>query len=120
MCETFYLIKMNLQLIGKTAFISGSTQGIGFAIAHKLLEEGANVIINGRSESRVIEAIEKLRQLVPEANVSGATADFSKVDEINTMLKNLPDVDILINNAGIFEPKPFWKFRMKTGSGFLK
>ena len=98
---------MDLQLTGKTAFISGSTQGIGFAIAQKLLEEGASVIINGRSETRVVEAIEKLRLLVPEGNISGAAADFSKADEVNTLLFNLPDVDILINNAGIFEPKPF-------------
>ncbi|HEV7383014.1 MAG TPA: SDR family oxidoreductase [Dyadobacter sp.] len=98
---------MDLQLTGKTAFVSGSTQGIGFAIAHKLLEEGATVIINGRSEIRVVEAIEKLRSLVTDAQISGVAADFSKVEEVNTMLENLPDVDILINNAGIFEPKPF-------------
>ena len=98
---------MDLQLTGKTAFVSGSTQGIGFAIAHKLLEEGAAVIINGRSEIRVVEAIEKLRSLVPDAQISGVAADFSKVEEVNVMLENLPDIDILINNAGIFEPKPF-------------
>lgn len=98
---------MDLQLKGKTAFISGSTQGIGFAIAHKLLEEGAAVIINGRTETRINEAIDKLKQLVPDANVSGAAADFSKANEVNTLLESLPDIDILINNAGIFEPKPF-------------
>ena len=98
---------MNLQLSGKTAFISGSTQGIGFAIARQLLQEGAAVIINGRSETRVVEAIEKLRLLVPDGDISGAAADFSKVEEVDTLLQNLPDVDILINNAGIFEPKPF-------------
>ena len=98
---------MDLQLKGKTAFVSGSTQGIGFAIAQKLLEEGATVIINGRSENRITEAIDKLKKLVPGANISGAAADFSKVEEVNTLLTNLPDIDILINNAGIFEPKPF-------------
>ena len=87
--------------------MSGSTQGIGFAIAQKLLEEGATVIINGRSENRITEAIDKLKKLVPGANISGAAADFSKVEEVNTLLANLPDIDILINNAGIFEPKPF-------------
>lgn len=104
--ETF-LHNMDLQLKGKTAFVSGSTQGIGFAIAQKLLEEGATVIINGRSESRINEAIDRLEKLVPGANISGAAADFSKVEEVNTLLANLPDIDILINNAGIFEPKPF-------------
>jgi len=98
---------MDLQLKGKTAFVSGSTQGIGFAIAQKLLEEGATVIINGRSENRITEAIDKLKKLVPGTNISGAAADFSKVEEVNTLLANLPDIDILINNAGIFEPKPF-------------
>jgi NAD(P)-dependent dehydrogenase (short-subunit alcohol dehydrogenase family) len=98
---------MDLQLKGKTAFVSGSTAGIGFAIASKLLEEGATVIINGRSEARVVEAIEKLRSLFPDALISGVAADFSKVEQVNTMLENLPDIDILINNAGIFEPKPF-------------
>ncbi|WP_221394571.1 SDR family NAD(P)-dependent oxidoreductase [Dyadobacter sp. NIV53] len=98
---------MDLQLKGKTAFISGSTQGIGFAIARKLLEEGATVIINGRTEARINEAIDKLKQLIPDANVSGAAADFSKADEVNALLEGLPEVDILINNAGIFEPKPF-------------
>jgi len=98
---------MDLQLKGKTAFISGSTQGIGFAIAWRLLEEGANVVINGRTEGRISEAIEKLKQLLPDAVVSGIAADFSKADEVNALLEKLPEIDILINNAGIFEPKPF-------------
>lgn len=98
---------MDLQLKGKTAFISGSTQGIGFAIARQLLEEGANVIINGRTESRVVEAIEKLRRFLLRGEVSGIAADFSNVEEVNQLLERLPEVDILINNAGIFEPKAF-------------
>lgn len=98
---------MDLQLKGKTVFITGSTQGIGLATAKRLLEEGATVIINGRSEERVVEAIEKLRNNSPDVHVSGIAADFSKVEEVNALLEKLPDVDILINNAGIFEPKPF-------------
>lgn len=98
---------MDLQLKGKTAFISGSTQGIGFAIAQGLLREGANVIINGRSEAKVAEAVQKLSALSVSAEVSGVAADFSKVDEVNALLARLPDVDILVNNAGIFEPKAF-------------
>jgi NAD(P)-dependent dehydrogenase (short-subunit alcohol dehydrogenase family) len=96
---------MDLQLKGKTAFISGSTQGIGFAIAYNLLKEGANVVINGRSESKIAEAIAKLNETFPDGNVSGIAADFSKVEEVNSLLEKLPQVDILINNAGIFEPK---------------
>ncbi|WP_353723061.1 SDR family oxidoreductase [Dyadobacter sp. 676] len=98
---------MDLKLNGKTAFISGSTQGIGFAIAQSLLKEGANVIINGRSESKVAEAVRKLKELPGTGNVAGFAADFSKVEEVNTLLEKLPDIDILVNNAGIFEPKPF-------------
>ena len=98
---------MDLQLKGKTAFVSGSTQGIGLAIAQNLAKEGASVIINGRSQDKVDEVVKKLQQAVPGAEVSGIAADFSKVDEINALIEKLPDVDILINNAGIFEPKPF-------------
>ncbi|KAA6440941.1 SDR family oxidoreductase [Dyadobacter flavalbus] len=98
---------MDLQLQGKTAFISGSTQGIGFAIASSLLKEGASVIINGRTEQKVNEAVGKLKSLFPQAEVSGKAADFSKSEEVAALLESLPDVDILINNAGIFEPKPF-------------
>lgn len=98
---------MDLQLTDKTAFISGSTAGIGFATAHRLLQEGATVIINGRSQEGIDKAIVELKKLVPQAKVSGIPADFSKVEEIDALLKKLPEVDILINNAGIFEPKSF-------------
>lgn len=98
---------MDLQLKGKTAFISGSTQGIGFAIAKRLLQEGATVIINGRTQQRIDEAIEKLKQEVSDAQVTGVPADFGKVEEIDALLTQIPEVDILVNNAGIFEPKEF-------------
>lgn len=98
---------MDLQLNGKIAFVSGSTSGIGFAIAKRLLIEGATVVINGRTQASVDEAVKQLKALVPEAAVSGIFADFSKVDEVNKLIETLPEVDILINNAGIFEPKPF-------------
>jgi len=98
---------MDLQLKDKIVFISGSTAGIGFAIAHRFLQEGAQVIINGRSSRSVDEAIAELKSLVVNSNVTGIAADFSKVDEVNKLISDLPQVDILINNAGIFEPKPF-------------
>jgi NAD(P)-dependent dehydrogenase (short-subunit alcohol dehydrogenase family) len=98
---------MDLQLTNKTAFISGSTAGIGFATAKRLAQEGAQVIINGRSDKRVQQAILQLQQLVPGAKVSGVAADFSKADEVQQLLTKIEAVDILINNAGIFEPKDF-------------
>ncbi len=98
---------MDLKLSDKTAFISGSTAGIGFAIAKRLLDEGATVIINGRTEESVANAVKELSSLVNNGQVSGIAADFSKVDDVNRLLRQLPAVDILVNNAGIFEPKPF-------------
>jgi NAD(P)-dependent dehydrogenase (short-subunit alcohol dehydrogenase family) len=98
---------MDLKLKDKIAFISGSTSGIGFAIAKRLLHEGARVIINGRTKETVGQAVRELKTLVPAANVSGIPADFSKVAEVNQLIQAIPELDILINNAGIFEPIPF-------------
>jgi len=98
---------MDLQLKGKVAFVSGSTKGIGFAIAKQLLQEGAVVIINGRAQEVVNDAIEKLKAEVPQAEVTGIAADFAKVDQVNALLAQLPEIDILVNNAGIFEPREF-------------
>jgi len=98
---------MDLKLNNKTAFISGSTAGIGFATAKRLLQEGAKVFINGRTTEGVNKAVEELRGLVPDAKVAGIAADFSKVEDVDRLVRELPEVDILINNAGIFEPKNF-------------
>jgi len=98
---------MDLELKGKTAFVSGSTAGIGFAIAKRLLVEGAKVLINGRSQQSVDKAVAQLKAETGNNGVSGIPADFSKVEEVNSLVDLLPEVDILINNAGIFEPKPF-------------
>jgi len=98
---------MDLQLKNKTALVTGSTLGIGYAIAKQLLLEGATVYINGRSTQRVDEAIQKLQAEVPGAQVHGAVADFLKKDDIDNLLKQIPAVDILVNNVGIFEPKAF-------------
>jgi len=98
---------MDLQLKNKTAFISGSTAGIGYAIAESLLKEGVKVIINGRSEERVDAALKELAKISGSETVSGIAADFSKVEEVNSLIEQLPEIDILINNAGIFEPMAF-------------
>lgn len=98
---------MDLKIKDKLVFISGSTAGIGYATAARFLNEGAQVIINGRKQDTVDAAVEKLKAEIKNANVSGIAADFSKVEDINSLLKELPEVDILINNTGIFEPKAF-------------
>jgi len=98
---------MNLQLNNKTALVTGSTAGIGLAIAQQLLQEGATVYINGRTQQRVDEAIAQLRKEVPNANVKGVVADFAKPADIDALLKAVPTVDILINNVGIFKPQHF-------------
>jgi len=98
---------MDLHIAGKVAFVSGSTAGIGFATAKRLLHEGARVIINGRTQGRVNAAVAELSALVPGAAVSGIAADFSKADEVQRLIDQLPTIDILVNNAGIFEPKDF-------------
>ncbi|MGS2762907.1 SDR family NAD(P)-dependent oxidoreductase [Sinomicrobium sp. M5D2P9] len=98
---------MDLQLNGKRAFISGSTQGIGFAIAQQLLEEGVSVTINGRQKLKTGQAKEKLQQQFPNANITAITADFSKKDEIESLLQELTDIDILVNNVGVYQVEEF-------------
>ena len=99
---------MDLKLKGKTAFITGSTSGIGFASAKLLLQEGAKVIINGRNENGVLRAVDKLKDQVPGAMVKGIATDFSKQSEVDSLLEQLPFVDILINNVGIFSSQSFY------------
>jgi NAD(P)-dependent dehydrogenase (short-subunit alcohol dehydrogenase family) len=98
---------MNLGLQGKLAVVSGSTAGIGFAIAAVLAEEGARVVINGRTETRVNAALAKLRQKVRGAEFTGVAADLGTAAGVETLLKEAPSADILVNNLGIFEIKPF-------------
>ncbi|MDI3243493.1 SDR family oxidoreductase [Arthrobacter sp. AL08] len=98
---------MDMQLAANRAFISGATQGIGYSIAKALLREGVSVIINGRDESRVESAVGKLRAEVPGAIVSGIAADFRNPAEVQHLLGSLEDIDILVNNVGLFEVKPF-------------
>ncbi|WP_026968283.1 SDR family NAD(P)-dependent oxidoreductase [Algoriphagus terrigena] len=98
---------MDLKLTGKKAFISGSTAGIGYAIASRFLAEGASVIINGRTRESVNHAIAELKASHPNCDVSGVAADLAKVEDVNRLLSEVPEVDILINNTGIFEPKAF-------------
>lgn len=98
---------MDLQLNNKTAFVSGSTAGIGYAIAKQLASEGATVIINGRTSSRVNTAIDRLIADTGNKAITGLTADFSNAAEVDELIKQLPEIDILVNNVAIFEPKSF-------------
>jgi NAD(P)-dependent dehydrogenase (short-subunit alcohol dehydrogenase family) len=98
---------MDLQLRAKRALVTGSTAGIGFATAQELAAEGASVILNGRTEKRVAGAVGRIQRLHPAANVSGVAADVSNADGCAKLAQAIPTVDILVNNMGIFEPKPF-------------
>jgi NAD(P)-dependent dehydrogenase (short-subunit alcohol dehydrogenase family) len=98
---------MNLELNDKTALVSGSTKGIGFAIANLLAAEGARVIVNGRSQASVDSAIAKILGSSPAAKVEGFAGDLSTAEGAAALVEKFPEVDILVNNLGIFEPKNF-------------
>jgi NAD(P)-dependent dehydrogenase (short-subunit alcohol dehydrogenase family) len=98
---------MNLQLSGKLALVSGSTKGIGLAIVTGLAREGCRVVVNGRSKSSVEDAVAKIRQTVPEAKLESFPGDLADATVAGTLVKQFPAMDILVNNLGIFEPKPF-------------
>lgn len=100
---------MNLELQGKIAFITGSTAGIGFATARTLAREGATIILNGRTEEKLKEAVQKLQQEFPKVSVSGLAADFGKLNEVEELLDKLPEIDILINNVGIYTSGSFFE-----------
>jgi NAD(P)-dependent dehydrogenase (short-subunit alcohol dehydrogenase family) len=98
---------MDLGLKGKRALITGSTAGIGLATARALATEGAYVTVNGRSQARVDSAVDTLRREVSGATITGIAADLSSGEGCATLIGQLPEVDVLVNNLGIFEPKSF-------------
>jgi NAD(P)-dependent dehydrogenase (short-subunit alcohol dehydrogenase family) len=98
---------VDLKLAGKVALVTGSTAGIGFAIARSLASEGAHIYVNGRTQQRVDTAIAMIRSHAGAANVNGIAADFSSAAGAEAVIAQLPAVDVLVNNVGIFEPKPF-------------
>lgn len=100
---------MDLQLTGKTALVTASSGGIGLEIARSLAREGATVIINGRSASSVEQAIAKLREELPEAKLEALASDNGTAEGTEATIAAFPDVDILVNNLGIYEPVGFFE-----------
>jgi NAD(P)-dependent dehydrogenase (short-subunit alcohol dehydrogenase family) len=98
---------MNLQLEGKLALVSGSTAGIGFAIAKGLAAEGARVVVNGRTDARVFAACEAIRREYPSARLDGLVADLSGAEEALAACERFPNLEILVNNLGTYQVKPF-------------
>jgi NAD(P)-dependent dehydrogenase (short-subunit alcohol dehydrogenase family) len=98
---------MDLGLTSRLALVTGSTAGIGFATAEALAREGARVIINGRTATRVDAAVTQLRRSVPRADIHGVAADVATAAGCDRVIHAFPEVDVLVNNMGIFEPKAF-------------
>src|SRR3990172_4277566 len=97
---------MDFRFRNKRALVPGSTQGIGFAIARGLAHEGANVVVNGRTDARVREAVQRINSEIGPRAV-GLAADIGNAAALDRLIYEIGGIDILINNAGIFEPKPF-------------
>ena len=98
---------MDLGIEGKRALVTGSTAGIGLAAARALAREGARVIVNGRTQARVDAAVSGVRADVPAAEVHGVAADVGTAAGCAGLVSQVPEVDILVNNVGIFQPLPF-------------
>jgi NAD(P)-dependent dehydrogenase (short-subunit alcohol dehydrogenase family) len=99
---------MKIDLSGKTVVVTGSTAGIGQAIAKQLAAAGAGVVVNGRKPETVARAVDAIKTAVPSSNVRGVAADVATAAGCAALVKAAPAADILVNNAGIFEPKPFF------------
>ncbi|MEL6968961.1 MAG: SDR family NAD(P)-dependent oxidoreductase, partial [Bacteroidota bacterium] len=100
---------MDLQLEGKTVFISGSTAGIGLCTSKIFLQEGAKVYINGRTASTVENAVLDLRAAFPAAEVDGIVADFADATAVDGLIRQLPHIDVLVNNVGIYTSQSFFE-----------
>ncbi|MFB9866391.1 SDR family NAD(P)-dependent oxidoreductase [Vreelandella sulfidaeris] len=110
---------MQIDLSGKHAIITGSTAGIGFAIAQGLADAGASVVVTGRTQARVDDAIAAIKKETAHAKVQGVAADLGTADGCQTLIEQQPNADILINNVGIFEPKDFFEVDDATWQQFF-
>ncbi|AND67485.1 hypothetical protein ATSB10_00310 [Dyella thiooxydans] len=99
---------MHIDLSSRTAIVTGSTAGIGLAIAKGLAGTGAHVVITGRTQARVDEALSAIRATQPDAKLSGVAADLGTTEGAAHLIAVMPEADILVNNLGIFEPKAFF------------
>lgn len=111
---------MRIDLSGKRAVVTGSTEGIGLAVAGGLAAAGADVVINGRSSESVEAAITQITAAVPEARLSGIAGDLASPEGCARFLAALPETDILVNNVGIFEPKPFFEIEDADWTRFFE
>jgi NAD(P)-dependent dehydrogenase (short-subunit alcohol dehydrogenase family) len=98
---------LDLDLDGKTAVVSGSTAGIGYATAAGLAAQGAHVLVTGRTQRRVDDAVARVRAAVPNAKASGVAGDLTTAAGCTALVQAYPHADVLVNNLGIFEPRPF-------------
>jgi NAD(P)-dependent dehydrogenase (short-subunit alcohol dehydrogenase family) len=111
---------MHIDLSGKTALVTGSTAGIGLAIAQGLAASGAEVVLNGRGEGRVDAALARLKQALPKAKLRGIAGDVGTVEGCNDLVTALPEVDILVNNAGIYGAQDFFDISDEEWSRYFE
>jgi NAD(P)-dependent dehydrogenase (short-subunit alcohol dehydrogenase family) len=111
---------MRIDLSGRQAVVSGSTAGIGYAIAKGLAAAGARVVINGRNEQSVLDAARRLAGEVEGAVITGIAADLGTAEGVRHVAARVPEADILVNNLGIFDPKPFLEIEDEEWERFFR
>ena len=111
---------MRIDLTGRTAVISGSTSGIGLAIAKGLASAGANIVVNGRRQDVTDSVVAELSARYHGVKVQGVSADLARRDDVDRFIRLAPEADILINNLGIYSEADFFDFPTRSGSASSK